>query len=650
MTMKNLIDRVEEQVDGRHPLGARWTISLAALLLLGYTVLRAFTVSFTWDESWTYIHHVLPGMFFQQVHDQMGGNHHMLNVWGMMLCRWLFGDSELALRLPNLLAHALFLYASARIALRATTGVVALAAFLLLNAHPYLLDFFPLARGYGLACGWMMLSLWQASLYLRQDGRRMRHLAIALAAAVLSAMSHVIMVTYLLAFTLTLALSWLYGQRTAKRTAPSWKEPALLVAGVALGLALVLPNALALSHGGSLNFGCDTWWECVMGTLGMKLLYHQPYTMPVLRIMAILIAVWGACCALVALAAWKGGWQARLRPMAFGLLVLAACLVGFHVQMKVFGVPLPQSRTALFLVPLAMFPLAAGLVAWPGKAKVPAVLGGLLCVPLLAHAWNSRNLSYAVEWKPSGEVRHMIDIIQADHLPVTERRPLVTVAASDESWGAIPYYGKVRGLSWLSTTHRFPPDDYVMSDYYIVEYNGYDKVDEANWERLYFSESTRTSLYRDKRLRSTDLELLFHASDDLERPGLPGASAEHRTSGRQGVRLDDTTRAVDTLRWVVPERMEGRPLLVTGTVQVLQLDDSNWMAIVADVVRGGQVILRQVDGSNQQVVKFGEWSRAAVDLRVNISLEPGDEIRFWTAPQTRLPPIHVDELNLWISR
>ena len=161
-----------------------------------------------------------------------------------MLCRWLFGDSELALRLPNLLAHALFLYASARIALRATTGVVALAAFLLLNAHPYLLDFFPLARGYGLACGWMMLSLWQASLYLRQDGRRMRHLAIALAAAVLSAMSHVIMVTYLLAFTLTLALFWLYGQRTAKRTAPSWKEPALLVAGVALGLALVLPNAL----------------------------------------------------------------------------------------------------------------------------------------------------------------------------------------------------------------------------------------------------------------------------------------------------------------------------------------------------------------------------------------------------------------------
>lgn len=78
----------------------------------------------------------------------------------------LLGSSELALRLPNLLAHVVYLHASARVALKARGLVLTVGCFLLLNAHPYLLDFFGLARGYGLACGLMMMSLWQVVRYV----------------------------------------------------------------------------------------------------------------------------------------------------------------------------------------------------------------------------------------------------------------------------------------------------------------------------------------------------------------------------------------------------------------------------------------------------------------------------------------------------
>ena len=42
----------------------------------------------------------------------------------------------------------------------------------------------------------------------------------------------------------------------------------------AAGLAVILPNALGLFQGGSLNFGCDSIWNCMVRTLGEKILYH----------------------------------------------------------------------------------------------------------------------------------------------------------------------------------------------------------------------------------------------------------------------------------------------------------------------------------------------------------------------------------------
>lgn len=629
------------------PIWARWSILGCSLLLLGYTTLRAITVSFSWDESWTYIHHVLPGIYFQQVHDQMGGNHHLLNVWGMIFFHKLLGDSELALRLPNLLAHVIFVYATARLALCARSGPMAIATFLLLNMHPYLLDFFSLARGYGSACGWMMLSLWLVFRFYTWGGRT-KHLALATMAALFAAMSHVIMLTYLLAFATVLVGFGLVDHFVRGRKVAFW-ELVLPCAGILSGLALVLPNALALAQGGSLNFGCSSWWDCMMGSLGMKFLYHHPYPMPILHIMALVLAAWGGGCLLIAFSAWRNDWLARLRPMAFGIAVLFACLVGFFLQQFFLGIPLPQSRTALFLVPMAMFSLVAGLVAWPARSGVPVAFSSVLCLPLLMHQWNSLNLTYAVEWKPSGEVRRMIDIIQQDHLPLTAQRPLVTVACSDESWGAIPYYTKVRELPWLSTSHRFPPDEYVPSDYYIVEYNGYDKVDEANWKRLYFSEATRTSLYRDERLRNPAPEVLFHANADLMHPDMTLADKKQYANGGQHILRNRQASALDTLRWFVPEGFQDSLLLVCGTAQVLQQDDSNWIALVAEVVRDGHVIRQQMDGSTPQV-RFGERCRTAVEMRIYAPLLPSDEVRFWIAPLQANPPIHVDDLQLWITR
>jgi hypothetical protein len=79
---------------------------LAGALLLIYVAVRAALMSFTHDESLTYT--ILKG-------DEtwvFTGNHHVLNSILAKGSALLFGYSELALRLPNVLAFAAYFISS----------------------------------------------------------------------------------------------------------------------------------------------------------------------------------------------------------------------------------------------------------------------------------------------------------------------------------------------------------------------------------------------------------------------------------------------------------------------------------------------------------------------------------------------------------
>lgn len=634
---------------GKHQslrMATQLTVICIGLLLLAYSTARAVTVSVSWDESWTWVHHVSRNMFYQQAYDKMGGNHHLLNVWLMWACHKLFGDGVLSLRLPSLAAHAIYLYASGRLALKARSGLLAVAAFILLNLHPYLLDFFSLARGYGLGCGWMMLSLWHAWRYFERNGNSRQVLWAAVFAG-LAAMSHVIMINYLLALGLAFLLVW--AAQALQGRPVAWRPNliALCMPG-AVGLGLILPNALGLYHGGSLNFGCDALWNCMMRTLAEKVLYHQPYAWPVLRIMAFGITSVALACLVTIIAAVRNGWANRLHPLYFGLLALGGCLLSFLLQQLLFDVPLPQSRTGLFLLPLLAFVLAAAFIAWPQSRPMPAVAASLLCIPLIHHQAKSFNFTYAVEWKPSGEVAHMLGIIAADHVPLSEARPITTLCASFESWGSLPYYQQTRNMKWLVTTARIPPDAYVNSDYYIVEYDGYDRLDTANWTRLYRSEATNTTLYRDERWRNPKPTVIFQEMKDMEHQAITGRSSEKHVSGMHSIRFDSLTRSTDALRWVVPAGQDSIQLEFAGSGMVWQTDDSNWIAFVLTVKRNGKEVAHADVSSALQTVHFAEWNRVGIMLRPDVALIPGDVVELSVWPLTADSPIYLDDLALYV--
>src|ERR1044072_7729520 len=132
---------------------ALWVIGGIALCLLLYSLARAINVCFTTDEAFSYIVYVKQNVFYLHDFDGMSANFHMLNTWGMIACDRLFGNSEWSLRIPNIIGHILYLYFTARFSLRSKSTWNAATIFILLNAQPYVLDFFSVARGYGLSFG-----------------------------------------------------------------------------------------------------------------------------------------------------------------------------------------------------------------------------------------------------------------------------------------------------------------------------------------------------------------------------------------------------------------------------------------------------------------------------------------------------------------
>jgi hypothetical protein len=114
-----------------------------------YVVIRAYSVGFTHDEA----------LSFEMIHGDMShfysANNHWLNTGIMFVSSKVFGDSELSLRssaLIGFLFYGWFVY----LILRKEVWWKAILGFTLLVLNPYLLDFFSLARGYGLSLGLAM--------------------------------------------------------------------------------------------------------------------------------------------------------------------------------------------------------------------------------------------------------------------------------------------------------------------------------------------------------------------------------------------------------------------------------------------------------------------------------------------------------------
>jgi hypothetical protein len=138
-----------------------WSNSLIIIIgfvFLSLSIYKAAHTAFTHDESFTYLSYVKKSVIgILTMEEPISANNHILNSIGMKVIDKLMAPTPFNLRLPNIFGHLLFIIFSALIINTYKNSYYKVIAFVLLNSNIYLIDFFSLARGYGLSLGFLMV-------------------------------------------------------------------------------------------------------------------------------------------------------------------------------------------------------------------------------------------------------------------------------------------------------------------------------------------------------------------------------------------------------------------------------------------------------------------------------------------------------------
>jgi hypothetical protein len=401
------------------------TLVLLSGGLLAYTVARATLLSMTHDESttfWLRNMDLLSCFFSEKCWGN--ANNHLLNTWLMKRSMGIFGVSELSIRAPNLLAHLLYLYASARIILYFERHmVVGIAGFMLINFNPYLLDFFSLARGYGLSIGFIMASLAVLFHFLRHD--RLRSLVLSYGLVFLAIMANFVALNYLVSLWGTIfLLGFLQTSEGSVKISFRWRyqiETNIIPLAMTVVLVVLLYIPIrSLQGGGEFNFGAPHFQDTFRSLVSHSLYGVNYFSKNTAVIFGFVYAV--AMLSSLAGAFWfffrKPEEHWRRCYLATALLFLLSCLV-MILQHYVLGSNYLVDRKLLIFIlysGLLFYFLLYGAADLLGK-RFGGIAGAILSLIIVYHASRTVNFEYCREWWYDRDTKEMVRYLEKLPLP-----------------------------------------------------------------------------------------------------------------------------------------------------------------------------------------------------------------------------------------
>jgi len=455
--------------------------ALVGMVLLTYVVIKANGSSFTHDESFSYQHYMDDSFMELISYADAYTNNHILNSIGMKYSEMLFGSSELALRLPNVLALLIYLIFG-YLLVRSLHPLLACAAFLLLVTNLQLVDLFGLARGYGLSFGFMLMSLYYYLQYRRS--RRLSHLFIFHFTALLATLSNFTLLTYYVAVLMVhTVLMFAFPAEGVSRRASLWSEikpqlvPFLISVIVLYEPIRRLVTYNDLDFGGKAGFFKDT-----IGSLVISSFPAIPFTaamMILVQVVVVSVVLISSAMLVKKYLQQRGMFlQGSERLVVLNVLILSiSCIV--VVQHLVLGSDYPVSRFAAYLYPLFILHLAF-LSDYFSKGRLgKRVLIAMTTLSVLAlfsfvrHA----DLAKSGEWGYDSQTKAMMKFLEDDR---SRYFPDRTQLVLDVNWLFEPtsnYYRVTSGLNWLAPIERENAD--VPAEYlYLFRDEVSDQVDD----------------------------------------------------------------------------------------------------------------------------------------------------------------------------
>lgn len=476
-----------------------------ALIAFMYTAARVYSMSITFDEAWAFKSVLEPqelsmykhfsGLFYKDA------NNHLLNTVSMRLTTWIFGYEEWSLRLPVFCAHLLFLFFTWRLARDLDSPMIGIAMFTVLNFNPFVLDFFSIARGYGLAMGLAAGSLWYFSRYFRTGCTRslIRGLWFS-SLAVFANLSFLNLYCALLCMYLAREI-FLYWQLSGPQGL--WPFIRTRLKGdrsrvaVNLWVTFVINGVFIarLAHAGALIHGTDLGlWAGTVQSLIESTLYGEHYAIanvsllvPVVQATLITLIVVSVACKMAGVSKLLGD-----DTLYLGLLLL--CGLSVFLQNVLFSVPYPLDRTALLFFPLYVLALFTGIgtlaTRGPGVVKVmSAFFLAAVTTAAGAHAAGTMNLESTYLWRYDEESEVIMRNIARDVSKLTGEGPFVINI--DREWrfqASFNYYIFLLGLNDFAEVVRKrglpdPGATYIVMDQGMIELDTAPLISVAQWKK-----------------------------------------------------------------------------------------------------------------------------------------------------------------------
>ncbi len=447
---------------------------LTPALLFIYTSLRADLLSLTHDEAGSFTIWTNYNIFQCHFDPNCWGtaNLHWLYVLLMKPAVWLLGDSEFAIRLPALLGHLIYLFFSFKL-VKWLTGKqpwLTLLGFVMLNFSPYLLDFFSLARGYGLAVAMMMMSLYFFARWL--EAKRRSDLLKTFGGAFLAILSNFTMLNFYACLLAVMAgvvlVDFFQKKETRRAVLAEVAAVTVLFSGVLFWL-LYRPIGV-LRERGEFEYGAGSFGNTAHSLIKTSLYgerYLKMYNVELFGGILLLLLLGSAVLAL------RHFLKKPLEPRhQFWLaVVILPFLVSLAtiVQHFLLGSQYLVNRTALMLLPLTILPVFAGL-SFYFKTKRPVwkmglpVLIGIFCA---GHLLRSAQLQYTSEWGYDARTEDMLKYLD-EKLPAGTKIKLgvhwLYHPSSSYYFKTVPYDFAVEPLTY---SKELRTDDYY--DYYYVQ-------------------------------------------------------------------------------------------------------------------------------------------------------------------------------------
>ncbi len=313
-------------------------------LLFIYIVYRAYHMAITLDEAYSY------GITRGNKVTANTANNHFLNTFLMALCSWLFGSSELSLRLPNICGFLMYGFACFQL-LKNQRFFIVLAGIAILLLNPYLLDYFSLARGYGLAIGFFMVSLLNLLKAIKASALSdlFKNGAITLLFSTAACLSNLTYINANLILLLILFISYL---RLKKAPAGSRNMIVFFVTAIVLNFVclaalvhelLKLRDAKELYFGGTTGFIHDTLNELVHSSMYFSLSQYNEVSSQII--------CWFAVALFLIILAYVL-FTRRYNKLAVVTIFLSLMIAAPIVQFMLLDTRLPFGRTSLIYIPL----------------------------------------------------------------------------------------------------------------------------------------------------------------------------------------------------------------------------------------------------------------------------------------------------------